>query len=133
MDDTEYFGCLDLHVPHLIPLPVVLHLPGEAAGEDDPGHLEEGHHAEAAGDCGDTAGDEKVEAAGLHLVLSGLRTDSGVIKSWTAGLRRTGEVLKAVHSAAAEVGHDPVPEDGHAVLLSCNSWNLLSLDWQNIF
>ena len=47
--------CYLLHGGHLVPLPVVVHLAGQAAGQDDPGQLEDDDHGQGGGNSRDTA------------------------------------------------------------------------------
>ena len=110
--------CTSLHAPHLVPLSLVLNLPGQAAGEDDAHNLEDRHHCQTAGDGWDTAGDQEVEAAGVHLGSGWLRTGGGGVAAAGEG-RAPSEVIEILHSTALQAGHYLVPQDSHAVL-SCS-------------
>ena len=56
-----------LHAGHLVPLPGVLHLPGQAAGQDDPGQLEDDHHGQGGGNGRNTSLQEERVATLGHL------------------------------------------------------------------
>ena len=114
------FPLYSLHTSHLVPLPLVLHLPGQTAGEDDAHNLEDRHHCQTAGDGRDTARDQEVEAAGGHLGTGCLRTGGGGVAA--AGERgASSEVIEILHSTALQAGHYLVPQDSHAVLSSCKT------------
>ena len=57
-----------LHAGHLIPLPGgVIHLPGQEAGQEDPGQLEDDHHSQRGGNGRNTSLQEERVAALGHL------------------------------------------------------------------
>ena len=58
--------CL-LHAGHLVPLPRVIHLPCQAAGQQDPGHLEDDHHGQRGSDSRNTSLQQEWVAALGHL------------------------------------------------------------------
>ena len=61
------YSCVFLHACHLVPLPGVLHLPGQAAGQHDPSHLEDDHHSKRGSNGRNTSLDQEGVAALGHL------------------------------------------------------------------
>jgi hypothetical protein len=56
-----------LHACHLIPVPVVLHLPGQEAGQHNSSHLEDDHHGKRRSNSRNTSLQQEGVAALGHL------------------------------------------------------------------
>ena len=118
-----------LHGPHLVPLPVLLRLPGQTTWENDSGHLEQRHHGQTAGDGRDTVEQQHVEAAGGHLsgkvVCSG-GTWAGYYGHVASTLLQTThwrniiwKVKVTSDSTTLKILHNLIPDNSHTIGWTC--------------